>query len=44
MLWHTSRGDACLNCPPETSDQLLMGLSPLVIQVNKRQSAEIAKQ
>ena len=44
MLWHTSRGDACLNCPQETSDQLLMGLSPLVIQVNKRPSAEIAKQ
>ncbi|MDA0206107.1 MAG: class I SAM-dependent methyltransferase [Acidobacteria bacterium] len=44
MLWYSSRGDACLNCPKETSEQLLMGLSPLVIQVNKKQPAEIAKQ
>ena len=44
MLWYTSRGDACLNCPKEISDQLLMGLSPLVIQVNKKPSAEFAKQ
>jgi ubiquinone/menaquinone biosynthesis C-methylase UbiE len=44
MQWFTSRGDSCLSCPKETSDQLLMGLPTLVIQVNKKQPAEIAKQ
>ncbi len=35
LLWFRSRGDECLNCPQSTGDQLLMGLQPLVIRVNK---------
>ena len=35
MLWHLSRGDECLNCPEDLSEQLLMGHQPLMIRVNK---------
>jgi len=38
MLWHTSRGDECLNCPDEVGDQLLMGQLALEIRVNKGES------
>jgi hypothetical protein len=43
LLWFQSRGDECLNCPATTSDQLLMGLQPLVIRVNKSPAEAIAK-
>lgn len=35
MLWHLSRGDECLNCQEDLSEQLLMGHQPLIIRVNK---------
>lgn len=35
MLWHTSRGDECLNCPAEVGEQLQMGLQSLIIRVHK---------
>jgi len=35
MLWHTSRGDECLNCAEGLSDRIMMGLHSLVIRVHK---------
>ncbi len=43
MLWHESRGDECLNCPTSTKEQMLMGLQPLVIRVNKAAPAAVAE-
>lgn len=43
LLWFRSRGDECLNCPKSAGDQLLMGLQPLVIRVNKTPGEAIAK-
>lgn len=43
LLWHTSRGDQCLNCPSELSEQLQIGLQPLVIQVQKEPAAAVAE-
>lgn len=43
LLWFRSRGDECLNCPESTGDQILMGLQPLVIRVNKTPAEAIAK-
>ncbi len=42
MLWHLSRGDECLSCPQEPKEQVLMGLVPLVIKVNKPEPASLA--
>ena len=35
LLWHTSRGDECLNCPGGVSGQIQIGNQPLEIRVNK---------
>ncbi len=35
LLWHTTRGDECLNCSATFSEQIKMGLQALVIRVNK---------
>jgi len=43
MLWHTSRGDACVNCPQEAAEQIQMGNQPLEIRVNKRAPDAVAK-
>lgn len=42
MLWHTSRGDLCVNCPEETSEQIKMGNQPLTIRVQKAAPASVA--
>ena len=40
MLWYTSRGDECLNCPKELGDRMMMGLQSLVIRVNKGDASQ----
>ena len=40
MLWHTSRGDECLNCPTELSGRIKMGLQSLVIRVHKDDASQ----
>lgn len=35
MLWHTSRGDQCLDCPDPSGAEILLGQLALTIRVNK---------
>ena len=35
MLWHVSRGDQCVTCPADTSEQIKMGNPPIGIRVKK---------
>ena len=39
MLWFRSRGDDCLNCPQDFADRLQMTVEPLIIRVNKSDTA-----
>ncbi len=42
MLWYTSRGDSCLNCPEGASEQIKMGNQPLTIRVRKTAPESVA--
>jgi SAM-dependent methyltransferase len=42
MLWHTSRGDKCLNCPGDVSGQVQIGQQPLEIRVIKKAPGAVA--
>ena len=41
MLWHTSRGDECLNCPKGLSGRMTMGLQSLVIRIHKDEVSQM---
>ena len=42
MLWYTSRGDECVNCPQETGEQIKIGNQPLAIRVLKGAPQSVA--